>query len=93
MFAILITQFYGNLNVVRVPHPPTVNSFSYEWGVNFKFKFFKNIEYKFNRYMPCITHSVLLHAYLKRSQILLTLSNHQVICGVFSIFPLCRSYM
>ena len=53
----------------------------------------KNIEYKFNRYMPYITHSVLLHAYLKRSQILLTLSNHQVICGVFSIFPLCRSYM
>ena len=34
-----------------------------------------------------ITHSVVLHAYLSRSQILLTLNRHQVIYSVFCIVP------
>ena len=38
--------------------------------------------------MPCTSHSVILYAYLKRSQILLTISGHQVMHSVFC-FVLC----
>ena len=45
----------------------------------------KSIEDTFNGDMSCITHSVVLYAYLKKSQTLLTLSRHKVMCSVFSI--------
>ena len=37
--------------------------------------------------MQCITPSVALHAFLKRSQILLTFTRHQVMHSVFCIAP------
>ena len=40
---------------------------------------------KFNGDMPCITPSVALHAFLRRSQILLTLNRHQMMHNVFCI--------
>ena len=49
-----------------------------EWGANFEFEFCKNIEDKLNGGMPCITHSVVIHAYPRRSQILLTLNRHRM---------------
>ena len=52
-----------------------------EWDGNFGFQFCKNIEDKFNRGMPCITHSVVLHAYLR------TFCRHQVMYDVFCIEP------
>ena len=38
--------------------------------------------------MLCITHPVVLHAYIKRSQILLTLRN-QVMCSVYFALSHC----
>ena len=37
--------------------------------------------------MSCITHSVVLHACLKRSQILLPFNMHQVMYSIFCIVP------
>ena len=37
------------------------------------------------RLIPCITPCVVLHAYLRRSQILLTFNGHQVMHSVFCI--------
>ena len=48
-----------------------------EWGGNFEFEFCNNIENEFIEGIPCITPSVVLHAYLRRSQILLTFNKHQ----------------
>lgn len=88
MFSILITQLYGNLNIVGNSCPPQPQRFfSNEWGGNFKFEFCKNVVDKFNAAEPCIVHSFVLHAYLRRSQILLTFSRHQVVYSVFCIVP------
>ena len=73
MSLILITHFYGNISIIPYPiHPQSL--FLYEWGGNFEFEFCKNIEDKLNGDMPCITHSVVFHAYLMGSQIYLALS-------------------
>ena len=78
MFSIPVAQFYCNLNIVGaityLPQPQPL--FSNKWGVSFEFKFCQNKDDKLNDSMPCITHIVVLHAYLKRSQILLTFSRH-----------------
>ena len=88
MFSVLITQFYGNLSIVGAPSPSQLQwIFSNMWGGNFELEFCKNKVYKFNGGGPCITHSFVIHAYLWRSQILLTFSRHQVICRVFCIVP------
>ena len=58
-----------------------------KWGGNFEFEFCKNIDDKFNGSMPCITHSVALYAYLRRLQILLTLSRHQMLQSLFCVVP------
>ena len=54
---------------------------------NFEFELCDNIEDKFNDGIPCITHSVVFHAFLWRSQILLTFNRHHVIYSVFCIVP------
>ena len=59
--------------------------FSNESGVNFEFEFCNNIEDKFNWGMSCITYSVVLHVYLRISQILFTFNRLQVMHSVFSI--------
>lgn len=72
------------------PHPtdPTPQFlFSNKWGVNFEFKFCQNTDYKVNGGMPCIIQIVVLHIYLKRSQILLTFSRHQLKSSLFCIVP------
>ena len=38
--------------------------------------------------MPCATHSVILHIFFRRSQILLEFSRHRVMYCVFCIVPL-----
>ena len=57
-------------------HPQSL--FLNEWGRNFEFEFCKNIEDKLNGVLPRVTQSVVLHAYIRRSQILLTFSRHQM---------------
>ena len=37
------------------------------------------MEDRFDWSMPCITHLVILHAFLRRSQLLLRISRHQVV--------------
>ena len=54
---------------------------------NFQFEFCNNIENKFNGGISCITPSVVLHAYIRRSKILLTFTWHQVMHSVFCIVP------
>ena len=66
------------------PHEPR---FLNEWGGNFEFEFRNNIENKFNGGIPYITPSVVFHAYLRRSQILITFNRHQVMHSVFCIVP------
>ena len=70
------------------PHPtdPTPQSlFLNKWGVNSEFKFCQNTDDKVNGGMPCIIQIVVLHIYLKRSQILLTFSKHQLKSSLFCI--------
>ena len=74
------------------PHQPQHQPiFSNELGVNFEFEFCNNIEDRFNGGMSCITYSVVLHVYLRRSQILLTFNRLQVIYSVFSIIFLVEA--
>ena len=69
MFAILITQFYGNLSNWSLHQPHREPLLLNECGENFDLNFYNNIDHKCNEGMACITHSVVNHAYLKRSQI------------------------
>ena len=48
------------------------------------------MEDRFNEGMSCITHFILLHVILRRSQILLTFSTHQMMYNVFYVL-LCAS--
>ena len=64
MLSILTPQFCGNLSIVGAPpeykpHPQLF--FSGEWGGNFELEFCKTTEDKFNGFMSCISHSVILH--------------------------------
>ena len=68
------------------PHQPNCQTlFLNEWCGKFEFEFCNNIKNKFNGGRPYITSSVVLHAYLRRSQILLTFHRHQVMRSVFCI--------
>ena len=82
----------GNIFNTESPIHPTYSVlFLYKQGGNFEFE---NIEDKFNGYMSCITHFVVLHTYLKGSKILLKLSRHQIMMGgVIFIALLPRSCM
>ena len=59
--------------------------FSNESGVDFEFQLCNNIEDKFYEVILCITYSVVLHVYLRRSQILLTFNRPQVMYSVIFI--------
>ena len=75
------------------PHPKSNPFFLNEWGENFEFEFCDNIENKLNRggegggSMPCIAPSVTLHAFFRRSDILLTFNRRQVMHSRFFIVP------
>ena len=70
------------------PHQPHRQPlFLNDWGGHVEFEFCINIENKFKGGMPCITLSIALHAFLRRSQILLTFNRHQVMHIVFCIVP------
>ena len=58
-----------------------------EWVGYFEFEFCNNIENKFSGGITCITPSVALHAFLRRSEILLTFNRHRVMHTVFFIVP------
>ena len=64
----IVTAKYS-LSPHQLHHRPFILN---EWGGNFEPEFCKSIEDKFNGSMPCITHSVVIHARLRISQILLT---------------------
>ena len=68
------------------PQQPHRQSLSLnESGVDFEFEFSNNIENKFSGCMSCITHFIVFHVYLRRSQMLLTFNRLQVMYRVFSI--------
>ena len=57
-----------------------------EWDGKIVVEFCNNIENKLTGAILCITHSIVLHAYL-RSQILLTFNRHQVMHSAFCVVP------
>ena len=76
------------------PHKPHRQFlFLNEWDGNFQFEFCNNIENKFNGGISCITPFVVLHAYLRRSQILLTFTWQQVMHSVFCMVPRVEVYV
>ena len=81
----MITQLWQLKRSWSPLQPHCQPLFSNKSGVNFDFEFCNNIEDEFNGGMSCITYSVALHVYLRRSRVLLTFNRLQVIYSVFSI--------
>ena len=90
-----IVQFFGILSKVvgtNLP-PPTPLTYPKRWNGSFEWLFCKNIKEAFNDRLPYINHFVILHSFLRISQILLTFTRYlTVIKSNFKQFHIFNAY-